>query len=74
MSQNKIDMYHKISPPLLAKEGYYSSLWRLFPAAGRQREVRRDFIKQCRHYFETVDKSQNQVPPSPLGCESYRLF
>jgi hypothetical protein len=33
--------------PLFSKEGYYSSLW--------QREVRRDFIKQCFHYYETVN-------------------
>ena len=32
--------------PLFAKEGNYSSRW--------QREGRRDFIKQCLHYFEAV--------------------
>ena len=36
--------------PLFSKEGYYSSLW--------QREVRRDFIKQCFHYSETVNNRE----------------
>ena len=40
-----------------AKEGYCSSLWYVFPVGGRQREVGRDFIKQCRHYYETVNKN-----------------
>jgi len=31
------------------QEGYYSSLWK--------REVRRDFINQCTHYFETVNNA-----------------
>jgi hypothetical protein len=35
---------------LFSKEGYYSSLW--------QREVRRDFIKQCFHYYETVNNGK----------------
>src|SRR4030042_4480453 len=42
-----------------AKEGYFTSLWERFsPAGGRQREVRRDFIEQCRYYYETVYKSE----------------
>ena len=36
--------------PLFAKEGCCSSLWYVFPAEGGQREVRRDFIKQCSYY------------------------
>ena len=44
--------------PPEAKEGYCSSLWYLFPAESRQREVRRDFIEQCRYYYETVYKSE----------------
>jgi len=42
--------------PLFAKEGNVASLWRLFPAGGRQREVGRDFIKQSRYYNEAVNK------------------
>jgi len=41
-----------------AKEGCFTSLWYLFPAESRQREVRRDFIEQCRYYYETVYKSE----------------
>jgi len=41
--------------PLFAKEGDSTSLWRLFPAGGRQREVGRDSMKQCRYYYEAVD-------------------
>ena len=41
--------------PLFAKEGDFTSLWRLFPAGGRQREVGRDSMKQCRYYYEAVD-------------------
>jgi hypothetical protein len=33
-----------------AKEGCFTSLWK--------REVRRDFIEQCRYYYETVYKSE----------------
>jgi hypothetical protein len=42
--------------PFFAKEGRFTSLGYLFPAESRQREVRRDFIKQCRYYYETVNK------------------
>jgi hypothetical protein len=41
--------------PLFAKEGCCSSLWYVFPAEGRQREVRRDFIIQWSYYY-TVNK------------------
>jgi hypothetical protein len=44
----------KKSPlPLFAKEGYYSSLWK--------REVRRDFTKQCSHYFESINKMKKGI-------------
>jgi len=48
--------YHlKISPtPSLPKRGN-PSLWYLFPAESRQREVRRDFIKQCRYYYGPIN-------------------
>ena len=41
-----------------AKEGCFTSLWYLFPAESRQREVKRDFIEQCLYYYETVYKSE----------------
>jgi len=37
-------------PGPAAKEGCFTSLWK--------REVRRDFIEQCRYYYETVYKSE----------------
>jgi hypothetical protein len=45
--------------PLFTKEGHYSSLFRTQADSPRrrQREVRRDFLNQCPHYFETVNKS-----------------
>jgi hypothetical protein len=51
-----MDMFHKIFPypslPVLdrkriTKEGYFPSLW--------QREVRRDFIKQSRYFYVSVN-------------------
>ena len=47
-NQSKIEKTHSsenLPKPLFAKKGYSSSLWYLFPAESRQREVRRDFIK-----------------------------
>jgi len=56
-------------PGPAAEEGCFTSLWYLFPAESRQREVRRDFIEQCRYYYETVYKSEGVnflVAYSPL--------
>jgi len=39
MNLIRIIIFRKSPHPLFTKEGLYSSLW--------QREVRRDFIKQC---------------------------
>jgi hypothetical protein len=39
--------------PVFAKQGYCTSLWK--------REVRRDFIKQCRYYYEAVNISDVSV-------------
>ena len=48
VSESNRHLLQNLPFPLFAKEGNFTSLW--------QREERRDFTKQCRHYYETVNK------------------
>jgi len=50
--------------PLFAKEGDYSSLWK--------REDRRDFTKQCCHYYETVNNSAELLSFPLVGNPSLK--
>ena len=62
-------MHRKISPlpvrgtqtggPSLPKRGNFPPFGIIFLSLDRQREVRRDFIKRCHYYYETVNKTKS---------------
>jgi hypothetical protein len=63
--KNEFTLSENLPSSLFAKEGYYSrsgSSRRVASTSLWQREVRRDFINQCSHYYETVYSSISAVP------------